>query len=158
MKKFLVCNSTKKIWRDSGLAANDEHLIIYCKDLKTIFQAWSTHFSDNVKKITINVNTEDPSLSINPYFMPNLKISTNVREISFNCYTHDYWLALFLSLCPNVEVIYFFKLTKEKIKYLAEHLDRLVQINCDYMEDDLINYYKHLVANDKSLNGNIKIN
>lgn len=140
------------------MAANDQHLIIYCKDLKTIFNAWSTHYSDNVKKITINCYTEDPILSTNPYLMPNLKISTNVKEIIFNSYTHDYWLALFLSLCPNVEAIFFFKLTKQKIRYLAEHLDRLVHVKCDYMEDDLIEFYEELMANDKSLNGNIKIN
>lgn len=158
MKKFLVCNATKKkVWNDSGMEKN-EHLIIYCKDLKTIFQAWNTHYSDDVKKITLNVYTDDPIISINPYFMSNLKISIHVKEINFNCYTHDYWLALFLSLCPYVEILHFYKLTKEKLKYLAEHLDHLRHVHCDFMESDLIEFYEQLLSNDKSLNGNIKIN
>lgn len=114
--------------------------------------------NENVKKITINAFTDDPSLSINPYFMPNLNVCAHVREISFNCYTHDYWLSLVLSLCPNVEVVHFFKLTKGKLLYLVEHLENLTHVTCDYMEDDLVEYYEDLVRNNKALNCNVKIN
>lgn len=155
MKKFLACNASKSTW---SVETSDEHLIIYCKDLKTIFQAWSDQMTENVKKITINVFTDDPSLSINPYLSPNLNVCTHVREIIFNCYTHDFWLSLILSLCPNVEVLHFFKLTKEKLKYLVEHLEYLSHVTCDYAEDDLIEFYKEIKKRDKSVNSNVRIN
>jgi hypothetical protein len=159
MKKFLACNANKRVWSENSMSHNDEHLIIYCKNLSTIFKAWSDQqVNVNVKKITINNFTDDPSLSINPYTMPNLSVCPHVREIHFNCYTHDYWLSLVLSLCPNVEVLHFFKLTKGKLRYLLEHLEYLTHVTCEYMEDDLINYYEELIKSDKSLNCNVKIN
>lgn len=159
MKKFLACNASKKVWSAQMMSQNDEHLIIFCKDLKTIFQAWSDRqVNENVKKITINNFTDDPSLSINPYMMPNLTVCTHVREIIFNCYTHDYWLSLVLSLCPNVEVLHFFKLTKGKLRHLVENLEYLAHVTCNFMEDDVIDYYEKLIKNDKSINCNVRIN
>lgn len=159
MKKFLVCNASKRVFSERSMSQSDEHLIIYCKNLTTIFKAWSDQqVNENVKKITINVFTDDPSLSINPYMMPNLNVCTHVREIAFNCYTHDFWLSLVLSLCPNVEVLHFFKLSKEKLRYLVEHLEYLTHITCDSMEEDLVDYYKELIKSDKTINCSIKIN
>lgn len=157
MKKFVVCNASKKHWRETPeLLSGDEHLIIYCKDLKTVFEAWSS-LSLAVKKVTINVFTEDPTLTINPFFM-NLQVNTNIKEISFNCYTHDVWLKFILDTCPNLETLFFHKLTKEKVKYAAENLENLVNIYCEYIEEDTANYYKQLKSTEKDINTKIKIN
>jgi hypothetical protein len=156
MKKFVVCNASKKNWKQSDLTEKDEHLIIYCKNLKTIFEAW-TQLSPNVKKVTLNVFTEDPIFTINPYFM-NLQTNLAIKEIDFNCYTHDFWLKFILDTCPNLETLYFFKLTKEKVKYAAENLEHLKHIYCDYIEEDTSEFYKTLKANEKDINTKIKIN
>lgn len=154
MKKFVVCNKSKKSW--SNLSVGEEHVIIYCKDLKTIFEAWS-RLGAAVKKVTINVFTEDPTFTINPYFL-NLAINTSIKEIEFNCYTHDFWLKFILDTCPNLESLYFYKLTKDKVKYAAENLEHLKHLYCDYIEEDTVDFYKHLKTTDKDLNGGIKIN
>lgn len=156
MKKFVVCNSNKKNWKQSELTDGEEHLIIYCKDLKTIFEAWSK-LSPLVKKVTINVFTEDPTFTVNPYFL-NLPINTSIKEIDFNCYTHDFWLKFILDTCPNLETLFYFKLTKEKVKYAAENLENLKHIYCDYIEEDTADFYKQLKSMDKDVNTQIKIN
>lgn len=137
---------------------NDEHLIIYCKDLITVFEAWQEQISPSIKKVTINNFTDDPKLSINPYLIPNLRVSTDITEVNFNCYTHDYWLTLILSLCPNVRKLHFFKLTKEKLLYIAEHLEYVTHIECDYVENDIVDYYRDLVSHRNDINSDIKIN
>lgn len=131
-------------------------MIIYCKDLKTIFEAWST-LHPAIKKITINVFTEDPTFTIDPYFM-NLPVNTHIREIDFNCYTHDFWLRFILDTCPNLEILFFYKLTKEKLKYAAENLEYLRNIYCEYMEEGAADYYKQLKSTQKDINDKIKIN
>lgn len=156
MKKFVVCNASKKDFKQAELLSGDEHLIIYCKDLKTVFEAWS-QLSLAVKKVTINVFTEDPTFTINPFFM-NLQVNTSIKEISFNCYTHEFWLKFILDTCPNLETLYFYKLTKEKIKYAAENLENLANIYCEYIEEDTTNYYKQLKSTEKDINTKIKIN
>lgn len=157
MKKFVVCNSSRKVWRNN-LSGGDEHLIIYCKDIKTIFEALRDQINSHVRKITIHLYTEDPQLSINPYLVPNLEVNTCIREINFNCYTHDYWLSLVLSLFPNVENLYFFKLTKEKLKYIAENLEHVRNIRCNYSDNDLVEYYHELITQRKDINTDININ
>lgn len=156
MKKFVVCSASKKNWKQSELVDGDEHLIIYCKDLKTVFEAWS-QLGSVVKKVTINVFTDDPTFTVNPYFL-NLPINTNIKEIVFNCYTHDFWLMFILDTCPNLESLYFFKLTKDKVKYAAENLEHLRYLYCDYIEEDTEDYYKQLRATEKDVNTKIKIN
>lgn len=156
MKKFLICKSSEKSWSSATVFAEEKHVIIYCKDLKTVFETWSQLGAD-VQAVTIHVFTEDPTLSINPYFV-NLTINTNIRKVKFNCYTHDFWLRLILDTCPNLESLYFFKLTKSKVKYAAENLEHLQHLYCDYIEDDVVEYYKKMKVDDKSLNGEIKIN
>ncbi|KAG5682530.1 hypothetical protein PVAND_011877 [Polypedilum vanderplanki] len=156
MKKFVACNASKKRWKVNS-SKDDEHLIIYSKDIKTVFQAWQ-EINSNVQRLTINIFTEDPVLSINPYFVSNLEVKMNIKEINFNCYTHDYWLTLILSLCPNIEKLYFFKLTKEKLKYIAEHLDYVKNIECDFIESDTIEFYNDMRKQRKDINTDIKIN
>ncbi|CRL01947.1 CLUMA_CG015224, isoform A [Clunio marinus] len=156
MKKFVVCNSSKKHFKQTELHEGEEHLIIYCKDLKTVFEAWS-ELDSSVKKVTINVFTEDPTFTINPFHL-NLEINTNIREISFNCYTHDIWLKFILDTCPNLETLYFYKLTKDKLKYAAENLEHLKHMYCDYIEDDASEFYKKFKSTEKDINKNIKIN
>jgi hypothetical protein len=157
MKKFLACNASEKRWKVDP-SGDNQHLIICSKDIKTIFQAWQDHINSQTYRVTINIYTEDPMMSVNPYLVPNLEAKTCVKEIYFNCYTHDYWLALILSLSPNVERLYFFKLTKEKLKYIAEHLDYVRNIECDYMENDTIEFYNNLKAERRDINADIKIN
>lgn len=156
MKKFVVCKSSKKSFRTADLVEGDEHAIIYCKDLKTVFEAWSD-LTPEVKAVTINVYTEDPSFTVDPFFL-NLPVNTNIKEISFNCYTHDFWLRFILDTCPNLETLFFFKLTKEKIKYAAENFEFLTHIFCDYIEEDTADFYKELKTMDKGINKRIKIN
>lgn len=156
MKKFAVCSSSKKNWRRNDFEQGEEHMIIYCKDLKTVFEAWST-LNPAVKKITINVFTEDPKFTVDPYFM-NLPVNTTVKEIDFNCYTHDFWLRFILDTCPNLEILFYYKLTKEKIKYAAENLEYLRNIYCEYMEEGVAEYYKQLKSTQKDINDKIKIN
>lgn len=156
MKKFLVCNASAKGWKEPDLHEGDQHLIIYCKDLKTIFEAWK-EIGSKVKRVTINVFTEDPIFTIDPFFL-NLQVNTNIKEIFFNSYTHDFWLKFILDTCPNLETLYFFKLTKSKIKYAAENLESLTNIYCDFIEDDVKSYYKEMKANVKDINTGIKIN
>ena len=155
MKKFLVCNASKKSWKRNDFIQGEEHMIIYCKDLKTVFEAWS-QLTPAVTKVTINVFTEDPKFTINPFFL-NLPVNTNIREISFNCYTHDYWLRYILDTCPNLETLYFYKLTKDKVKYAAENLENLTNIYCEYIEPDATEFYKHMKATEKDINTKIKI-
>lgn len=156
MKKFLVCNPKIRSWKQSNQKVGDEHVIIYCKDLKTVFEAWS-QMGAAVKKVTINVFTEDPKFTINPYFL-NLAINTTIKDIEFNCYTDDVWLRFILDTCPNLETLYFFKLTKDKVKYAAENFEHLKHLYCDYMEEDTEEFYKQLKATNKDLNCEIKIN
>lgn len=156
MKKFVVCSANKKTWNQDNLIQGDEHLIIYCKDLKTIFEAWS-QLSQVVKKVTINVFTDDPTFTVDPCLM-NLPVNTNIKEINFNCYTHDYWLRFILDTCPNLETLSFFKLTKDKMKYAAENLENLTNIFYEYVEPDVTQFYKHLKATEKDINTHIKIN
>lgn len=156
MKKFVVCNASKKNWKQTDLTDGDQHLIIYCKDLKTVFEAWN-QLSSAVKKVTINVFTEDPQFTVNPYFL-NLPINTNIKEIVFNCYTHDSWLNFILDTCPNLENLYYFKLTKEKVKYAAENFEHLKHLYCDYIEEDTAEFYKQLKSTEKDINTRIKIN
>lgn len=156
MKKFVVCNASKKNWKRNDLVAGEEHLIIYCKDLKTVFEAWS-QLSAAVQKVTINVFTDDPTFTVNPYFL-NLPINTNIKEIVFNCYTHDFWLKFILDTCPNLESLFFYKLTKEKVKYAAENLEHLSHLTCDYIEEDTEEFYKQLKIMEKDVNTQIKIN
>lgn len=156
MKKFVVCSASKRSWNQENLIQGDEHLIIYCKDLKTIFEAWN-ELNPNVKKVTINVFTEDPTFTVNPYLL-NLPINRNIKEIAFNCYTHDDWLRFILDTCPNLETLSFFKLTKEKVKYAAENLENLTNIFSDYVENDVKQFYKQLKATEKDINTHIKIN
>lgn len=141
-----------------NLNKNDEHLIIYCKDLKTVFEAWQDQINSSIRKITINNYTDDPKLSVSPYSMTNLSISTNVKEVNFNCYTHDYWLTLVLSLCPNVQKLHFHKLTKEKLKYIAENLEYVTHIKCFYADNDIMDFYNDLISHRKDINTDIKIN
>lgn len=157
MKKFLVCRSNQRIFIEKSDKSN-KHLIIYCKDLKTIFEAWQDHVDSTVRKITFNNFTNDPKLSKNPYLMPELMISTSVKELNFNCYTHDYWLTLVLSLCPNVQKLYFYKLTKEKLRHIAENLEFVTHIKCYYLENDVIDFYNDLISNRNDINSDIKIN
>lgn len=156
MKKFVVCSASKKNWKQNEVVEGEEHVIIYCKNLKTIFEAWSG-LNPAVKKVTINVPTDDPTFTINPFFM-NLQVNTNIREIYFNCYTHDFWLKFILDTCPNLETLYYFKLTKEKVKYAADNLENLRSIYCDYIEQDTAEYYKQLKATENDINTKIKIN
>ena len=156
MKKFVVCNSSKRNWRQNEVVVGEEHVIIYCKNLKTIFEAWS-ELNSAVKIVTINVPTDDPTFTLNPFYM-NLPVNTTIREISFNCYTHVFWLRFILDTCPNLETLYFFKLTKEKIKYAADNLEKLRNIYCDYIEQDTAEYYKQLKATEKDINMKININ
>jgi hypothetical protein len=158
MKSFLICRANKNTWKYDDPNKKHEHLIIYCKNLKTVFEAWSNQFNSSATKITINALTDDPTLTINPYYVPNLNVSTSVRELNFNCYTHEYWLTIILSLCPNVEKLSFFKLTKEKLKYIAENLEHVKQIDCDYMERDVEDFYTQLISARNDINDNIKIN
>jgi hypothetical protein len=157
MKKFVACNASNKRWKVNS-SSDDDHLIIYSKDITTVFQAWQDQIDAAVHRVTINIFTDDPVLTINPYLVPNLEVKTCVKEINFNCYTHDYWLALILSLCPNVEKLYFFKLTKEKLKYIAEHLDCVRRVECDFMEGDTIEFYTNLKRQRRDINADIKIN
>ncbi|KAL7038719.1 hypothetical protein ACKWTF_009669 [Chironomus riparius] len=158
MKKFLVCRSNPKHFIEKS-NKSDKHLIIYCKDLKTVFEAWHDHVDCTVKKITINNFTDDPKLSINPYaLMPELTVSTSVKELNFNCYTHDYWMTLVLSLCPNVQELHFHKLTKEKLKHIAENLEFVTHIKCYYIENDIIDFYNDLISHRNDINSEIKIN
>lgn len=131
-------------------------MIIYCKNLKTVFEAWRI-ITPAVKKVTINVFTDEPTFTIDPFFM-NIPINTNIREIHFNCYTHDFWLRFILDTCPNLEVLYFYKLTKDKVKYAAENLERLTNIYCDYVEEDVVEFYKQFKSTEKDVNAKIKIN
>jgi hypothetical protein len=156
MKKFVVCNAVRKNWRQNEVVEGEEHVIIYCKNLKTIFEAWS-ELNPSVKVVTINVPTDDPTFTINPFYM-NIPVNTNIREINFNCYTHDFWLKFILDTCPNIETLYFFKLTKEKVKYAADNLEKLRNLYCDYIEQDTAEYYKQLKATEKDINMKIKIN
>jgi hypothetical protein len=147
MKKFVVCNAVRKNWRQNEVVEGEEHVIIYCKNLKTIFEAWSK-LNPSVKVVTINVPTHDPTFSINPFYM-KIPVNTNIREINFNCYTHDF---------SNLETLYFFKLTKEKVKYAADNLEKLRNLYCDYIEQDTAEYYKQLKATEKDINMKIRIN
>lgn len=156
MKKFIVCNKNSQTFFTDNLKSN--HLIIYCKDLTTIFRAWESQLNNSIQKITIHVSTTDPTLSIDPIFISNLEISTSVKEITFNCFTHNYWLFIILSLCPNVEKLYFFKLTKEKLQYVAENLERVTIVKCDFMETDTLKFYQDLISQKKGVNTDIKIN
>lgn len=156
MKKFVVCSANKRSWNQENLIQGDEHLIIYCKDLKTIFEAWN-ELSSVVKKVTINVFTVDPTFTVNPCML-NLQVNRNIKEITFNCYTHDYWLRFILDTCPNLETLSFFKLTKEKVKYAAENLENLTNIYSEYIEPDVKQFYKHLKATERDINTHIKIN
>lgn len=156
MKKFLVCNASKNNWKQPDLVEGDEYLIVYCKNLKTVFEAWSK-IGPNVKRVTINVFTEDPTFTIDPFFL-NLQVNTTIKEIFFNSYTHDFWLRFILDTCPNLEVLYFYKLTKAKVKYAAENLENLTNIYCDYMEEDAKEFYKQMKMNEKDINTGIKIN
>lgn len=156
MKKFVVCSASKRNWKQNEVTGGEEHVIIYCKNLKTIFEAWNC-LNSSVKKVTINVPTDDPTFTINPFYM-NLAVNTNIREIYFNCYTHDFWLKFILDTCPMLETLYFFKLTKEKVKYAADNLENLRSIYCDYIEQDTAEYYKQLKLTEKDINTMIKIN
>jgi hypothetical protein len=157
MRKFVVCNSRKKHSNQSAdLVKSDDHTIIYCKNLKTVFEAWA-ELRPNVTRVTINNFTEDPVFTINPFYM-NLQVNTNIKEIFFNCYTHDFWLKFILDTSPSVEQLYFFKLTKEKLKYAAENLEQLTNIYCDYIEEDAEDYYKKMKKTEKDINTSIKIN
>lgn len=156
LQNFVSCELKNRNFQTIELKDNEEHSIIYCKNLATIFKIFN-ELSENVKKITINVPTYDPQLTIIPTYM-NLKVNTNIKEIHFNCYTHDYWLRLILDVCPNLEVLHYFMLTKEKIKYAAENFEYLKHIFCDYIEDDVKKYYKTLRLSQKDVNQVIKIN
>lgn len=157
MKKFFVCRSNQNNFLKKP-DKTDDHLIVYCKDLITVFEAWRDHVDTTVKKVTINNFTDDPKLSINPYLMSELTVNTNVKELCFNCYTHDYWLSLVLSLCPNVQKLHFHKLTKEKLKYIAENLEFVTHIKCYYLENDVIDFYNELITHRNDINSEIKIN
>jgi hypothetical protein len=157
MKKFIVCNASKKQFKLSAeLAKSEDHWIIYCKNLKTVFEVWS-ELRQNVTRVTINNFTDDPIFTIDPFYM-NLQVNTNIREIHFNCYTHEFWLKFILDTSPNVEKLYFYKLTKEKLKYAAENLEQLTNIYCDYIEDDAEDFYKKMKKTEKDINTRIKIN
>jgi hypothetical protein len=156
LKNFVSCESKNHKFKSIELNDKEEHSIIYCKNLATIFKVFY-ELDENVKKITINVPTYDPQLTIIPTYM-NLKVNTNIKEIHFNCYTHDFWLHFILDVCPNLEILHFFMLTKEKIKYAAENLEYLKHIYCDYIEDDVEKYYKTLRSSQKDVNQDIKIN
>lgn len=156
LKTLLSCESKHHKFKTIELQENEEHSIIYCKDLRTIFNVFN-ELDETVKKLTINVPTYDPTLTINPSYM-NLKVNTNIKEIHFNCYTHDFWLQFILDVCPNLEILHFFMLTKEKIKYAAENLEYLRYITCDYIEDDVEKFYKTLKSTEKDVNQIIKIN
>lgn len=155
MKKFLVCNASKKEWKKPDLIEGDEHLIVYCKDLKTIFEAWR-QITPSVKRVTINVFTEDPVFTIDPFYL-NPQVNTSIKEIIFNTYTHDFWLKFILDTCPNLESLYFYKLTKEKVKYAAENLESLTNIYCSYMDEDTKEFYKQMKTTEKDINSGIKI-
>lgn len=156
MKKYVLCNASKKNIKPKELVDGEEHMIIYCKDLKTVFEAWSC-MTPSIKRVTINVFTEDPTFTLNPYFM-NLPVNTNIRELYFNCYTHDFWLRFLLDTCPNLEILYFYKLTKDKIKYAAENFENLTHLYCEYIEEDTMEFYKTIKSTQKDLNTKIKIN
>jgi hypothetical protein len=154
MKKFVVCNANKRVRQ--ATTSGEDHTIIYCKDLKTVFEAWS-QLGPNVSKVTINIFTEDPKFTIDPFYM-NLQVNTNIKEIFFNCYTHEFWLKFILDTCPNLESLNFYKLTKEKIKYAAENLEQLTSIYCEYIEEDVLDFYKTMKKTEKDINTRIKIN
>lgn len=156
VKKFIACGAKKKEWKLSNIEKNEEHVIIYCKDLKSIFVTWN-NIDESVSKLTINVPTDDPRLTINPYFL-NLKVKLNIKEIHFNCYTHDLWLQVILDQCPNLEILHFYKLTKEKVRHAAENFEHLRHIYCDYIEEATEEYYKELKSSNKDINQSIKIN
>lgn len=156
LKRFVSCGAKQKQWKLNNLKENEDHLIIYCKDLKKLFTTWN-NIDDNVQRITVNVPTDDPHLSVNPFFM-SLKVKLKIKEIHFNCYTHDFWLQLILDLCPNIEILSFYKLTKEKVRHAAENFEHLKHIYCDYIEEGTEEYYKELKSVTKDINENIKIN
>lgn len=156
MKNILACaSSSSRVWTENKLNDDDEHLVIYCKELSTIFKAWR-HLTESMKKVTINVFTEDPTFAFDPTCLDH-KIHTSIKEINFNCYTHRVWLNLILDVCPLVEKLHFFKLTKEKLEYAANNLEYLRHVSCDYMEIDTMEFYHNLKATKTDINKSILI-